>query len=142
MFGEFYLPFLSDLVLHSYGKEHEDILAALIVLFGLDIDTCESAGERDHYSLAAAGSDARMSGCEKPVCIISGSGNQGITASVPVAVYAEKTNATEEQTIRALALSHLTVIYIKQSLGRLSALCGCVEDLPRTESQRDRSRKG
>jgi len=56
----------------------------------------------------------------------SGSGNQGISATLPVAVYAEEIKASEEQTIRALALSHLLVIYIKQSLGRLSALCGCV----------------
>ena len=73
-----------------------------------------------------AACDARMAGAMIPVMSNSGSGNQGISATMPVAVYAEKTNATEEQTIRALALSHLTVIYIKQSLGRLSALCGCV----------------
>ena len=76
------------------------------------------------YTSAAC--DARMAGAMIPVMSNSGSGNQGISATMPVAVYAEKTNATEEQTIRALALSHLTVIYIKQSLGRLSALCGCV----------------
>ncbi len=56
----------------------------------------------------------------------SGSGNQGITATMPVVSFAKDINATEEQTIRALILSHLTSIYIKQSLGRLSALCGCV----------------
>ncbi len=56
----------------------------------------------------------------------SGSGNQGIAATMPVVVYAEENNASEEQTIRALVLSHLTAIYIKQSLGKLSALCGCV----------------
>ena len=61
-----------------------------------------------------------------PVMSNSGSGNQGIAATLPVVVYAEQTAATEQQTIRALVLSHLTVIYIKQSLGRLSALCGCV----------------
>ena len=61
-----------------------------------------------------------------PVMSNSGSGNQGIAATLPVAVYADEVHASEEQTIRALALSHLTVIYIKQSLGRLSALCGCV----------------
>ena len=75
---------------------------------------------------AAAGSDARMNGCELPVIINSGSGNQGIAATVPVAVYARQTGASEERTRRALVLSHLTAIYIKQSLGRLSALCGCV----------------
>ena len=75
---------------------------------------------------AAAGSDARMSGCSLPVVINSGSGNQGISATLPVLVYAEENGKSEEELIRALMLSHLTVIYIKQSLGRLSALCGCV----------------
>lgn len=77
-------------------------------------------------SYTSAACDARMAGAMIPVMSNSGSGNQGITATLPVVVYAEQTGATEEQTIRALALSHLTVIYIKQSLGRLSALCGCV----------------
>lgn len=77
-------------------------------------------------SYTAAACDARMAGAMIPVMSNSGSGNQGITATLPVVVYAEEVKATEEQTIRALALSHLTVIYIKQSLGRLSALCGCV----------------
>lgn len=76
------------------------------------------------YTSAAC--DARMAGAMIPVMSNSGSGNQGIAATLPVVVYAEDTYASEEQTIRALALSHLTVIYIKQSLGRLSALCGCV----------------
>ena len=67
-----------------------------------------------------------MGGAKIPVMSNSGSGNQGITSTLPVVVYAEETNASEEQLIRALVLSHLTVIYIKQSLGRLSALCGCV----------------
>ena len=61
-----------------------------------------------------------------PVMSNSGSGNQGIAATLPVCVYAEEYFASEEQTVRALILSHLTVIYIKQSLGKLSALCGCV----------------
>ena len=76
--------------------------------------------------LTAAAADARMAGVMMPVMSNSGSGNQGIAATLPVAVYADEVHASEEQTIRALALSHLTVIYIKQSLGRLSALCGCV----------------
>ena len=67
-----------------------------------------------------------MAGAMIPVMSNSGSGNQGITATLPVVVYAEDNNKSEEELIRALALSHLTVIYIKQSLGRLSALCGCV----------------
>lgn len=77
-------------------------------------------------SYTSAACDARMAGAMIPVMSNSGSGNQGIAATLPVAVYAEETHASEEQTIRALTLSHLTVIYIKQSLGRLSALCGCV----------------
>ena len=70
--------------------------------------------------------DARMSGAMVQVMSNSGSGNQGISCSIPVYLYAKENNCTEEQTFRALALSNLTVIYIKQSLGRLSALCGCV----------------
>lgn len=77
-------------------------------------------------SYTSAACDARMAGAMIPVMSNSGSGNQGIAATMPVAIYAEEIHASEEQTIRALTLSHLTVIYIKQSLGRLSALCGCV----------------
>ena len=77
-------------------------------------------------SYTSAACDARMAGAMIPVMSNSGSGNQGIAATLPVVVYAEENGATEEQTIRALTLSHLTVIYMKQSLGRLSALCGCV----------------
>lgn len=77
-------------------------------------------------SYTSAACDARMAGAMIPVMSNSGSGNQGIAATLPVVIYAEETGADEEQTIRALTLSHLTVIYIKQSLGRLSALCGCV----------------
>ena len=70
--------------------------------------------------------DARMSGAMVQVMSNSGSGNQGISCSIPVYLYAKENNCSQEQTLRALALSNLTVIYIKQSLGRLSALCGCV----------------
>ena len=70
--------------------------------------------------------DARMSGAMVQVMSNSGSGNQGISCSIPVYLYAKENNCGEERTLRALALSNLTVIYIKQSLGRLSALCGCV----------------
>ena len=70
--------------------------------------------------------DARMSGAMVQVMSNSGSGNQGISCSIPVYLYAKENQCTEEQVLRALALSNLTVIYIKQSLGRLSALCGCV----------------
>ena len=70
--------------------------------------------------------DARMSGAMVQVMSNSGSGNQGISCSIPVYLYAKENGCSEEKTLRALALSNLTVIYIKQSLGRLSALCGCV----------------
>lgn len=80
----------------------------------------------DILSYTSGACDARMSGAMIPVMSNSGSGNQGITSTVPVTIYAQKTGASREQTIRALMLSSLTVIYIKQSLGRLSALCGCV----------------
>ena len=75
---------------------------------------------------AAAGSDARMSGCEKPVMIVSGSGNQGITASVPVVVYARETGASEEQLLKAVAVSNLVTIHQKTGIGRLSAYCGAI----------------
>ncbi len=77
-------------------------------------------------SYTSGACDARMAGAMIPVMSNSGSGNQGIAATLPVVVYAEENNKPREELIRALMLSHLTVIYIKQSLGRLSALCGCV----------------
>ncbi len=77
-------------------------------------------------AMAAAGSDARMNGCELPVIINSGSGNQGITVSVPVITYAKELKATEEQLYRALALSNLTAIHQRTPIGRLSAYCGAV----------------
>lgn len=75
---------------------------------------------------AAAGSDARMNGCSLPVVIVSGSGNQGMTASLPVVVYAKHLNVTEEKTLRAVALSDLITIHLKTGIGRLSAYCGAV----------------
>ena len=77
-------------------------------------------------TLTSAACDARRGGALVPVMSNSGSGNQGITATMPVVSYAMDIDASEEATVRALVLSHLTSIYIKQSLGRLSALCGCV----------------
>ena len=77
-------------------------------------------------SRTASACDARMGGAMIPVMSNSGSGNQGICATNPVVVYALENENTEEEMIRALMLSHLTAIYIKQSLGKLSALCGCV----------------
>lgn len=75
---------------------------------------------------AAAGSDARMSGCEMPVVILSGSGNQGITASVPVAIYAEELGSSEEDLLRAVTLSDLVTVHQKAGIGRLSAYCGAI----------------
>lgn len=75
---------------------------------------------------AAAGSDARMSGCEMPVSIISGSGNQGMTASIPVVVYARAMGASEEQMLRALIVSDLITIHQKTGIGCLSAYCGAI----------------
>ena len=90
---------------------------------------------REHYGedvkiraryMAAAGSDARMSGCEMPVIIVSGSGNQGITASVPVVEYAKELGTDLETMLRAVALSDLLTIHMKTGIGRLSAYCGAV----------------
>ena len=75
---------------------------------------------------AAAGSDARMNGCELPVVINSGSGNQGITASVPVIVYARETGKSHEELLRALVVSNLVTTHLKTGIGRLSAYCGAV----------------
>ena len=75
-------------------------------------------------AMAAAASDARMGGCEKPVVINSGSGNQGITASVPVVIYAEHLGASEEQLYRALTVSNLVTLHLKSGIGPLSAYCG------------------
>ncbi len=77
-------------------------------------------------SYTSAACDARMAGAMIPVMSNSGSGNQGIAATLPVVIYAQESGATEEQLIRALTLSHLVVIYMKEKLGRLSAMCGCV----------------
>ncbi len=77
-------------------------------------------------AMAAAGSDARMNGCGLPVVINSGSGNQGITCSVPILVYGESLNCDIEKIYRALLLSNLTAIYIKAGIGTLSAYCGAV----------------
>ncbi len=77
-------------------------------------------------SMAAAGSDARMNGCSMPVIINSGSGNQGMTVSVPLIVYAKENNLDKERLYRALVLSNLTSVYQKTGIGRLSAYCGAV----------------
>ena len=77
-------------------------------------------------AMAAAGSDARMNGCELPVVINSGSGNQGMTASLPVIVYAKELHVSEEMMLRALVVSNLVTIHLKTGIGRLSAYCGAI----------------
>ena len=77
-------------------------------------------------AFAAAGSDARMNGCELPVCIISGSGNQGMTASIPVVIYARELGKSEEEMLRALVLSDLVTTHLKTGIGCLSAYCGAI----------------
>lgn len=90
-------------------------------------DNCDGCALRlKAKAMAAAGSDARMNGCELPVIINSGSGNQGITASVPVIVYARAMGAGEEKLYRALVLSNLLGIHQKTPIGRLSAYCGAI----------------
>lgn len=81
---------------------------------------------RKARAYAAAGSDARMSGCELPVCIISGSGNQGITASVPVKIYADELGKNDDEMLRALIVSDLITIHQKTGIGTLSAYCGAI----------------
>lgn len=101
---------------NSWGA---NIGSTLIKMFGDDVKIrCKA--------LAAAGSDARMSGCELPVVINSGSGNQGITVSVPVIVYADELGSTKEQLYRALVISNLIAVHIKHGIGPLSAFCGAV----------------
>ena len=99
------------------GNWGANIGSVLLKAYGNDVANRAKA-------TAAAGSDARMSGCEKPVVINSGSGNQGMTASLPVIVYAEELKATREQLYRALVVSNLVTIHLKTGIGRLSAYCG------------------
>ena len=82
--------------------------------------------EKKASAYAAAASDARMSGCDKAVIILSGSGNQGITASLPVVVYARELGIDEDTMLRAVALSDLVTLYQKAGIGRLSAYCGAI----------------
>lgn len=101
------------------NKWGANIGGTLLKVYGDDVKTKAKA-------YAAAGSDARMSGCEMPVIINSGSGNQGMTASLPVIVYAEEYKIPKEKLYRALALSNLCTIHQKTGIGRLSAYCGAV----------------
>lgn len=99
--------------------------------YGANVGSVLLAGHPDDITYrmrayAAAASDARMNGCELPVVINSGSGNQGITASVPVVVYARCNNKTHEELLRALLVSNLVTIHLKTGIGRLSAYCGAV----------------
>ncbi|MBQ1258009.1 MAG: serine dehydratase subunit alpha family protein [Clostridia bacterium] len=102
---------------HPYGDQ---VGATLMRHFGKDDVKIQAR------AMAAAGSDARMSGCVMPVVINSGSGNQGITVTMPILMYAKHLNVTEEIKYRALALSNLVSIYIKRDMGKLSAFCGAV----------------
>lgn len=90
------------------------------------LHSCGNSVDIRARAMAAAGSDARMSGCELPVIIVSGSGNQGITACVPVVVYARHLQVSPEKEIQAVALSDLLTIHLKTGIGRLSAYCGAV----------------
>jgi len=85
---------------------------------------CSLADKARAY--AAAGSDARMNGCELPVCIISGSGNQGMTASIPIVIYARELGKSEDEMLRALVLSDLITTHLKTGIGCLSAYCGAI----------------
>lgn len=102
-----------------HGNYGANIGSVLLKMEGQDIRTRAKA-------MAAAGSDARMNGCELPVIINSGSGNQGMTCSLPVIEYAKELNSGEEKLYRALTLSNLVAIHQKTGIGRLSAYCGAV----------------
>ena len=101
------------------GDYGANIGSVLLETYGQDVKNRAKA-------LAAAGSDARMNGCELPVIINAGSGNKGMTCSLPVLEYAKELNTEEEQVYRALALSNLVAIHQKTGIGRLSAYCGAV----------------
>lgn len=102
-------------------NEHWGASIGRLLFNGGDCDTRTKA-----KAYAAAASDARMSGCELPVCILSGSGNQGITASVPVVVYANAIGANEDTLLRALLVSNLITLHQKTGIGCLSAYCGAI----------------
>lgn len=101
---------------HEYGV---NVGQTLLDCYGYDVKIRAAA-------MAAAGSDARMSGCPLPVVINSGSGNQGITVSLPVLEYAKELKVSDDKLYRALIVSNLTAIHIKSAIGRLSAFCGAV----------------
>ncbi len=101
------------------GNWGANIGSTILAVYGSDVQYRAEAR-------AAAGSDARMSGCELPVIINSGSGNQGMTVSLPVIEYAAELRVSREKLLRALALSNLLAIHLKTGLGRLSAYCGAI----------------
>ena len=119
---------VSDAIKNQMKLNKDIAEAGLTEDFGSSIGKILLSGNDDiktrARAMAAAGSDARMSGCSKPVVINAGSGNQGITCSLPVMEYAKEWKASEEQTIRALIISNLTAVHIKRFIGRLSAFCG------------------
>lgn len=137
---------IADIVAYADTVELEDVRQVLEQQIACNMDIAEE-GLRGNYGAnigstilhgreadvnckmrawAAAASDARMNGCEKPVVINSGSGNQGITASVPVIVYARHTGKSHGELLRALCVSNLVTIHLKTGIGRLSAYCGAV----------------
>lgn len=126
------IAFMKETMTYNMGAAEEAIKGNYGHNLGKTIDRPMSQGIFGKtifshiISKTASACDARMGGAMIPVMSNSGSGNQGICATNPVAVYAIENENTEEELIRALTLSHLTAIYIKQSLGKLSALCGCV----------------
>ena len=101
------------------GHWGANIGRVLLDVYGYDVKIRAKA-------MAAAGSDARMSGCEMPVIIVSGSGNQGMAASLPVIVYAREYDVSEDKLLRSLCVSNLVTIHQKTWIGRLSAFCGAV----------------
>ena len=113
---EYNLAISDEGLKNDYGAR---VGKVLLGAFGKDVHNRAKA-------TAAAGSDARMNGCSLPVVIVSGSGNQGMAASLPVAVYAKELGVTKEKLIRAVALSDLITIHLKTGIGRLSAYCGAV----------------
>lgn len=111
-----------NMAISKEGLEHDYGASIGKILLRRDPDSLRTRARAS----AAAGSDARMNGCELPVVITSGSGNQGITASVPVVIYAHALAAGEEKLLRAVLLSDLITIYLKQGIGKLSAYCGAI----------------
>lgn len=122
---------VEEVVQHQVDCNMEIAEAGIKGDWGANIGTVLMENQEDDTqtrakALAAAGSDARMSGCDLPVVIVSGSGNQGITASVPVIVYAKDMKKDKEDLFRALVVSNLVAIHLKTGIGRLSAYCGAV----------------